>query len=591
MNAESNLITVPLSRLQLSPRNVRKTGGATIEDLAASIAAHTLQQNLVVTRDAGDMYAVEAGGRRLKALQLLASEGKMPNDWPVPCKVVSVEQAAEISLAENQLREQMHPADQFTAIKALVDSGLDEAEVAARFGVTRLFVRQRMKLAKVSPKIIADYRAGKTTLEIVEACALTDDISRQERAYKSNGRWANGIRRDLTKGEIESTDPRAKFIGLEAYEAAGGPTHKDLFDEDGTCYLRDAALLDRLVAEKLDAEAEKLRAEGWGWVEAAPDIDVWRYQQKEAKGDKAKCGALVTIGYGGKLEVHRWRLKQGQRASSSAVTAGKPKDKAALSADMVIRLELHRAAAIREHVAADPKKALQLLLLEMVTRTGFTTRGGGLHIESSLHMASEHARDGGVARGKFDDLLKSTPRANLQERVEKWQAAILGDKQKSTADKVLALSAEQQLELLALCFALTLQRNGGKSGAELADLLGVDMTKSWTPTVDTFLGVVAKPVLAAAVAEVAGKSAGEQLLTMKKDAAIAAAAKHLDGKGWLPKPLRGGGYALKGALAEAPKTVSKKPAKKSAATARKPAAKKTPAKKATTKAAKKAAKK
>lgn len=198
MNAESNLITVPLSRLQLSPRNVRKTGGAEIQDLAASIAAHGLGQNLIITRNGGDVFEVEAGGRRLKALQQLAGAGTLPADWPVPCKVVTLEQAAEISLAENQLREQMHPADQFTAIKALVDSGLDEAEVAARFGVTRLFVRQRMKLAKVSPKILDEYRAGKTTLEMIEAFAITNDVPRQERVYKKyRGYHPTQIRRAL----------------------------------------------------------------------------------------------------------------------------------------------------------------------------------------------------------------------------------------------------------------------------------------------------------------------------------------------------------------------------------------------------------
>lgn len=582
MNAEVNHITVPLSRLQLSPRNVRKTGGAAIEDLAASIAAHGLGQNLIVTRGDSDVFAVEAGGRRLKALQHLAGAGQLEADWPVPCKVVSLDQAAEISLAENQLREAMHPADQFIAIKALVDSGLDEAEVAARFGVTRLFMRQRMKLAKVATQIIDDYRAGKTTLDVVEACAITDDIPRQLRAYKQNRNNAWNLKRALTQGEVEATDTRVEFVGLKTYEAAGGPTHEDMFAAKGITYLRDTALLDRLVAEKLEAEAEKIRAEGWGWVEVAPDIDDYRYPRHfAAKGDKSKFGALVSIGYDGKIEIERWRMKPGQRDNKPGSAKKAAKSGADLSHDMVQRLELHRAAAIREAVAANPAIAIRMLLVDLLEHQFHAISGDGLgNFDGGVSTTNEHGHDGRLANDKFVDLKASPARKALSERVEKWEATIKAQGKKPTIDWLATLTQEQQLELLALCFAMSLQRNGGKPGTQLADALKVDMRKWWTAGPDTFLKVVPKAALVAAVGDVAGKSASELLLPMKKDAAIAAAAQHLSGTDWLPKPLRGDGYALKGAATT--------PAKGKAKPAAKKAAKKTPVKKATVK---KAAKK
>jgi ParB family chromosome partitioning protein len=59
-------------------------------------------------------YAVVAGGRRLAALQLLAEQGKMADDKPIECSVIADDaDATEISLAENSVREQMHPADEF----------------------------------------------------------------------------------------------------------------------------------------------------------------------------------------------------------------------------------------------------------------------------------------------------------------------------------------------------------------------------------------------------------------------------------------------------------------------------------------------
>ena len=62
------------------------------------------------------------------------------------------------------------------------------------------------------------------------------------------------------------------FVGLDAYEAAGGIIGRDLFQADGGGYLKDVGLLERLVREKPDRSADEIRAQGWLWVEAAPDF-------------------------------------------------------------------------------------------------------------------------------------------------------------------------------------------------------------------------------------------------------------------------------------------------------------------------------
>lgn len=578
MNAESGHTLIPLSKLRLSTRNVRKTGGAAIDDLAASIFSHGLLQNLNVSLAKDGEYEVHAGGRRLKALQKLVADGKIDADFPVDCRVVTADQAAEASLAENTMREAMHPADQFEAFKALVvDEKLPESEVAARFGVGTVFVRQRMKLAKVSPKIIADYRAGKTTLDVVEACALTDDIPRQERCYKQAPHSAHYLRQLLTKGEIPAGDKRVKFVGLDAYEAAGGPVHRDMFDQDNAGYVTDVKLLDKLVAEKLETAAEKLRAQGWGWVETGIDLDLWRYNQASTN-DKSKTGAVASLQYDGTLKIATGVLRPGQGAEKPAKTGaeGKAKpSKATLSGDMVWRLELHRAAAIREHVAAAPAMALRMVIEQLLAYLGGVK---GVNVSSTITAESAHLDDTPLT--KFPDLQKSPARQALQDRLDRWMAAAKAHKGDTPA-WVSSLTQSHQVELLALLFACTLERNSGKGGAELAHALGVDMAKWWTPSADTFLGIVPKAILAAAVADVAGKAAGEQLLTMKKDGAIAAAAQHLDGKGWLPQPLRGPGYAA-GAAAK-PSAVRKPVAKfgNSRATPKpKPATKKATPKKA-----------
>jgi ParB family chromosome partitioning protein len=133
-SCEGPVADIPLTQLVPSAQNVRKTGAKDgIEALAASIAAHSLLQNLQVRPAKGGHYEVVAGGRRLAALKLLAKQKQIAADYPVPCRALDGEDATEISLAENEMRLPMHPADQFDAFKKLADDGKGAEEIAARF--------------------------------------------------------------------------------------------------------------------------------------------------------------------------------------------------------------------------------------------------------------------------------------------------------------------------------------------------------------------------------------------------------------------------------------------------------------------------
>ena len=207
-----------------------------------------------------------AGGRRLRALQTLAKAKKIARDHPVPCEIRTAGEAAELSLAENIIRQAMHPADQFDAFRALADQGRTPADIAARFGVTPKFVEQRLKLARVSPKLMKAYRAGDMTLEQLEAFTVGDDRQRQEdvwKAVKDNYGYPSMIRRMLTETKVSGTDLRAKLIGAEAYILAGSTVTRDLFSEDDGVFFDDAVLLERLVAGRLAAAVEAVRTEGW----------------------------------------------------------------------------------------------------------------------------------------------------------------------------------------------------------------------------------------------------------------------------------------------------------------------------------------
>lgn len=161
----------------------------------------------------------------------------------------------------------MHPADEFDAFAALVAEGRAIEDIAADFGVTPLVVKRRLKLANVSPRLMGDYREGGVTLEQLMAVAITDDHDAQEAAFYDAPQWRRDVdelRARLTEREVEAyRDPLARFVGLDAYEQAGGAVRRDLFAVEGQgVYLSDAALLESLACDKLAAVAEKVAKEG-----------------------------------------------------------------------------------------------------------------------------------------------------------------------------------------------------------------------------------------------------------------------------------------------------------------------------------------
>lgn len=272
----TDITNIPLNKLTVWEDNVRKKQNkAFIDELAASIKAHGLQQNLVV-RKQGRNFAVVAGGQRLKALNLLAKTGAIKGNHPVPCKIAEREiDATELSLAENVVRDDMHPADQFEAFRKLVDKGAPVEDIAARFGVTAAVVTQRLKLARVSPVILKAYRNEGLNLEQVMAFAVSDDHAAQERVFSDIASWqgAREIRAALTENDVAATDKRVKFVTLKAYEKAGGATRRDLFSEDDEgIFIVDTSLLDRLASEKLDKAAKPVRKEGWKWIEVRTEF-------------------------------------------------------------------------------------------------------------------------------------------------------------------------------------------------------------------------------------------------------------------------------------------------------------------------------
>lgn len=224
---------IPFNKLVLSQSNVRRVkAGVSIEQLAESIAQRTLLQSLsvraVVDADGNEtgLFEVPAGGRRYRALELLVKQKRMSKTQAVPCVVREGGIAEDDSVAENDERVGLHPLDQFRAFQTLRDLGMSEEDIAARHFVNPTIVKQRLRLASVSPKLHEVYAEDGMTLEQLMAFSVTVDHARQEQVWENVSRSGCDepyqIRRLLTENTVRGSDRRAQFVGLDAYQHAGG---------------------------------------------------------------------------------------------------------------------------------------------------------------------------------------------------------------------------------------------------------------------------------------------------------------------------------------------------------------------------------
>ncbi len=321
---------IPFDKLVLSQSNVRRIkAGVSVEELAEDIARRGLLQSLSVRPVLADdgnetgKFEIPAGGRRFQALSLLVKQKRLAKTTPIPCIVRDAASdilAEDDSLAENMQRVALHPLDQFRAFVALLDKGQSDAEIAAAFFVTPQIVKQRLELASVAPALLEIYAEDGMTLEQLMAFTVNPDHARQVQVWDViHSSWNKEpfqIRRMLTETSVRASDRRAVFVGVEAYEAAGGTMLHDLFQGDDGGWLEDSALLDRLVTEKLQAEAETVAVEGWKWIEVALDLSYgYSHGLRSLSGDPAPMTKVLPMP-SCSPSIWRWRRNTRVRMTS-----------------------------------------------------------------------------------------------------------------------------------------------------------------------------------------------------------------------------------------------------------------------------------
>ena len=403
-------VLVPLDRLFISEANVRKVHHEEgLVELAALIEAQGLLQRLSVVAQPDERFAVVAGGRRLRAMQVLAQSGRWSASQPVECKLYAQSQAVQVSLAENSGREGMHPADQMEAFKRLIDGeGLSVAQVAGRFGVSPLTVERRLKLARLSPRFLDMYRADEIGTDQLHALALIESHAAQEAVWDGLGpfdRSAWRIRNAVTSESCSADSRLARFVGLDAYEAEGGTVRRDLFastDDLSGIYLDNPELLQALAMDKLRGHAAMVKEEGWAWVECSLDTETsaWRGHGRERQGEREATAEEAEA-----IE----RLEAEQRTHADAYD--QLQDEGDPDADDFDLIEQHLCEALdaaEERLAAARADLLQWRP-EQLARAGALVRldsRGEVVVDQGLVRPSD--RKAGADANATDD--ESTPR-------------------------------------------------------------------------------------------------------------------------------------------------------------------------------------
>ncbi|GFE82484.1 DNA-binding protein [Steroidobacter agaridevorans] len=607
----SSTVTLPFGSLYISQLNVRKeTDDPELPELIASIKAHGVLDNLVVhpepptsrksRKTKHERFGVVSGGRRWRALAVLHEQGFIDDSYSVVCKICSYEDAIEISLAANMFRI-MHPADQFEAFKELIDAGRSVEEVAARFGVTPLVIQRRLRLANLHPIFLPLYREGTVDLDQLMALAITDDHARQQQAWSACGgvhSLPQDLRRALTDTETSSETAIARFVGVEAYVAAGGAIRSDLFSDVGEMFLLDRPLLEKLAKEKLDAYATQLKADGAAWVDILPAEQYWRrgdytrvparqrtpteaeqaqeealsaeiedleqqmeeaaddeelFQQCEARRSELEslqearlvpdpeqlkaAGTLLSINPDGSLRVEKGYLRNEDAKRIAAAERRAAREDSTNG-------EPRMPAALLGSLTAHRTAALQVelarqpdLALAALLHRFLSERCYGHVHESPVQITWTDTS----LRAFADDMETSRAFNELAGLLEKMQAQ-MPEEVETLWEWVRARSTSEQLALLAVCIAPTIngattQPRYASSIDFLADAVQLDMRKWWSVSTG-YLKRIQKKQILEAVREGVSPEAAAPLEPLKKEALVESAQRQLAATGWLPLPLR-----------------------------------------------------
>lgn len=579
--------TVKLSQLRLSVLNVRRVApsAASIDQLAADLAAKGLVQSLAVYKE-GRTYQVFAGGRRFRALTQLMKAGTITGDYEVPVIVRTKAEAAELSLTENTQRESMHPADQFRAFAVLRDElGMNAEQIAARFGYAKTHVVKLLSLGSLAPSLLDAMGEDRLSINTARTLTMAEGHEVQEQLFAQYGDDDWRIRKALTVEKISTKGARFRFVGVEAYTAAGGTITSDLFAKDDEGFADHPEIITQLVSARLTKVEAELKAEGWAVVsvehgrpdnyynvpslsavtrdateeeatelaEIAAKIDELEADEANDHSDeitrlatrgeqieealesyppelRAENGVMAFIDHGGELSTRPFQIiKTTPRSDGKASNAG-----SGYSAQLTADLTTLRTIALQNAIADDHGLAIDILLDTLAGQlfhramtgsqaAGLTIQGTKTAVDDTIEGSLPLPRVEAALFDRFSDI-----------PADQRFAVIRG---MDAGDKMTMLAAIVAHSVNAIDYSNGYDQTRIANADQYAEAAGLDVAQVWTPNIET-LARIKKPTLFQIMKDDCGVTdAAEQFAKMKRDELARTVAERLPA-GWLPAPMK-----------------------------------------------------
>ena len=150
---------IGIGKLKPHPKNPRTDVGD-VTELAESIKANGIFQNLTVVKSDNNTYTVVIGHRRLAAAQIAGLQ-------ELPCVISEMDEKTQVAtmLSENIQRSSLTVIEEAKGFQMMFDLGASMKEITAKTGLSETTVRKRTKLLELDYKAVCGATARGATLQ------------------------------------------------------------------------------------------------------------------------------------------------------------------------------------------------------------------------------------------------------------------------------------------------------------------------------------------------------------------------------------------------------------------------------------------
>lgn len=281
---EKRLVYLPVSELHPHPSNPRLELGD-LSELAESIRARGVMQNLTVVPREGGGYLILIGHRRHAAAALAGLS-------MLPCVVVdlSPKEQLGVMLLENIQRSDLTAYEQARGFQMMIDLGESVASVSDKTGFSESTVRRRLKMAELDEEAMKEVSGRQLSFEDFDKLSGIKDLEKRNEVLLKIGtnNFESAVNAAIREEEIAEHMP----FFLEKVKALGAKEFKNSADRYSSKYERifevcvtDKGAEDKVVVPKKHQGKELF----YCVIGYRGEIELWYKKPKEEQKKRPKA--------------------------------------------------------------------------------------------------------------------------------------------------------------------------------------------------------------------------------------------------------------------------------------------------------------